>query len=173
MGCGIGTFTRQLAGLAQEVLGLDVSDAAIQRARRGLSDRRVEFRQANIIEYDAQSEGPWDLVVIAETVCYLGWLYTFFDVAYFASTLFEATATGGRLLLANTFGEIEHDWLLRPWVISTYRNLFANVGFTLEREFVHTGTKDGVEMEVLITLFEKGDDITGSHRPEESGRHRN
>ena len=159
IGCGIGTFTRQLAGLAQEVFGLDVSDAAIHRARRELPDRRVQFRQANIIEYDVRSEGPWDLVVIAETVYYLGWLYTFFEVAYFASRLFEATATGGRLLLANTFGEIEHDWLLRPWVIHTYRDLFANVGYTLEHEFVQTGTKDGVEMEVLITLFEKGDDI--------------
>jgi len=173
LGCGIGTFTRQLPGLAQEVLGLDISDAAIQRARRESPDSRVEFRQANIIEYDARSEGPWDLIVIAETVYYLGWLYAFFDVAYFASTLFEATATGGRLLLANTFGDSSGMWLLRPWIIATYRDLFANVGYTLEHEFVHTGTKGGMEMEVLITLFEKGGDITRSHRPEEPGRHRN
>jgi predicted TPR repeat methyltransferase len=161
IGCGIGTLTRQLASLAEEVLGLDVSQAAIERARRESPDRRVDFRQANVMDYDLRSEGPWDLVVIAETVYYLGWRDTFFDVAYFANAVFEATATGGRLLLANTFGQPD-DWLVRPWIIRTYRDLFGNVGYRLEHEFVHTGTKDRQETEVLITLFEKSDVCAGA-----------
>jgi hypothetical protein len=68
--------------------------------------------------------------------------------------LFEATCSGGRLLLANSMGEGE-DWLLRPWLIRTYRDLFANVGYTIEAEEVFKGSKKGVDFEVLITLFAK------------------
>lgn len=153
IGCGAGTFTQLIAHLAQRIVALDVSDTAITRARRKLPNGQVEFRQANVMEYDPQPEGPWDLITLAETIYYLGWLYAFFDIAWFANALFEATSTGGRLLLTNTFGEFET--LIRPWVIRTYRDLFVNVGYTVAHEEVHTGTKDEMEIEVLITLFEK------------------
>jgi hypothetical protein len=55
-----------------------------------------------------------------------------FDVALLAANLREAMQPGGRLLLANTYGA-NKDWLLRPWLIDTYRDLFRNVGFALER----------------------------------------
>jgi hypothetical protein len=48
-------------------------------------------------------------------------------VAWLAVQLFEATRSGGRLMLANSMDENE-DWLLRPWIIRTYRDLFVNVG---------------------------------------------
>lgn len=153
IGCGAGSFTRLIAHLAQRIVALDVSDTAIQRAQGRLPEGHVEFRQANVMEYDPQAEGPWDLITLAETVYYLGWLYTFFDVAWLAATLFVATSTGGRLLLTNTFGEF--DMLLRPSLIRTYRDLFVNVGYTVAHEEVHRGTKDEVEIEVLTTLFER------------------
>ena len=87
------------------------------------------------MEYKPQVDGPWDLVVFSETICYLGWLYPLFDVAWLAVQLFEATRSGGRLMLANSMDESE-DWLLRPWIIRTYRDLFVNVGYTIESEKV-------------------------------------
>jgi hypothetical protein len=45
------------------------------------------------------------------------------------------------------------DWLLRPWIIRTYRDLFLNVGYTIESEKVHKATKRGLEFEVLMTLY--------------------
>jgi hypothetical protein len=66
--------------------------------------------------------------------------------------IFEATRRGGRLMLANSMYEGE-DWLLRPWLIRTYRDLFVNVGYTIETETVYKATKRGVEFEVLMTLF--------------------
>ncbi len=88
-----------------------------------------------------------------ETICYLGWLYSFFDVAWFASELHAATRPGGRFLMANSIDRQGYDKLLLPHIIRTYRDLFLNVGFTLDREETMAGTKNGVEFETLISLF--------------------
>jgi hypothetical protein len=104
------------------------------------------------MDYDPCLEGPWDLVVLSETIYYLGWLYPFFDVGWLAQRLYAATRGGGRLLLANTQGECE-DLLLLPWLIRTYRDLFMNVGFRIEAEEVFCGCKNGVLLEVLISLM--------------------
>jgi SAM-dependent methyltransferase len=155
IGCGAGYLTRQLAPLADQILALDISQTAIDRARTlGAAPATVDFRVGNIMEYKPEADGPWDLIVFTDTICYLGWLYPFFDVAWLAVQLFNATRDGGRLLLANSLDE-DNDWLLRPWLTRTYRDLFVNVGFTIEREELHKGAKKGVDYEVLITLFTK------------------
>jgi SAM-dependent methyltransferase len=156
VGCGAGTFTRRVAGVADSVVAVDISPTAIERARLASpSMSAVEFRVANIMEYDVKAEGPWDLVVMSETIYYLGWLYSFFDVGWLASEIFAATSDGGRLLLANTQGGVE-DALVYPWLIRTYRDLFLNVGYRLEVEDVFRGAKDGADIEVLMSLFVKG-----------------
>jgi SAM-dependent methyltransferase len=153
IGCGAGIFTRRLAGLADSVLALDIAPAAIESARKaGLDPAAVEFRVANIMQCDVRAEGPWDLVVMTEMVYFLGWLYPFFDVAWLASELLAATADGGRLVLANTQLGMEHPLML-PWIIRTYHDLFRNVGYRVEAEEILRGAKDGVELEILISLF--------------------
>lgn len=155
IGCGAGAFTARLAQMADAVLALDVAPVAIDRARgRGLDPARVEFRVADIMLYDAQAEGPWDLVVMAEMIYFLGWLHSFFDVAWLASQLFAATTPDGRLVLANTQLGIEHPLLL-PWIIRTYHDLFRNVGFEVAAEELLPGSKDGVDLEVLISVLRK------------------
>ncbi len=106
------------------------------------------------MEIAPEEESPWDLIVMNETVYYVGWLYSFFDVSWLAHRLFTATAGGGRLLMANTFGD-NAGYLLRPPVIRTYRDLCVNVGFLLEREEVFHGMKDDTELEVLISLLRR------------------
>jgi SAM-dependent methyltransferase len=155
LGCGSGAFTRRLAEIADRTLALDVAPSAIERARTaGLDPNAVDFRVANIMDLDLRGEGPFDLVVMSETIYYLGWLYPLFDVGWLATEIFAATREGGRFLMANTYGG-EKDYLLRPWLIDTYRNLFLNVGYALEAEEVVTGAKNGVEYEVLVALFSK------------------
>jgi predicted TPR repeat methyltransferase len=155
IGCGAGYLTRLLAPHADQLVALDISQTAIERAR-ALSTRQtgVDFRVANIMEYKPQADSPWDLIIFSDTMCYLGWLYPFFDVAYLAVQLFDATRSGGRLMLANSMGEND-DWLLRPWLIRTYRDLFVNVGYAIESEEVYKATKKGVDFEVLMTLYRK------------------
>jgi SAM-dependent methyltransferase len=160
IGCGSGCFTRRLASIANRVVALDIAAAAIERARRqaaGVGPGVVEFRVADAMHYDLHAEGPWDLVVLSETMYCLGWLYPFFDIAWFACQLLSATGSGGRLLLTNTYGQEDKDWLLQPYVIDTYRDLFRNVGYRLDNEEIFRGTKEGVEFAVLLTLFRKVD----------------
>ena len=153
IGCGSGVFTRRLAEIADRVLALDVSPSAIARARTmGLDQTAVEFRLENPMDYDVRAEGPWDLVVMSETIYDYGWLYPLFDIGWLASELFAATRDGGRFLMANTYGA-EKEYLLSPWMINTYRDLFLNVGYRREAEEVQRGTKDGMEYETLITLL--------------------
>jgi predicted TPR repeat methyltransferase len=154
IGCGAGQFTRLIAPLAEQIVALDVSTAAIDRARKTGLDRNIDYRAVNVMEYDVGAEGPWDLIILSETIYYLGWLYSFFDVAWLAAQLYQASTLSGRLLLANTAAELD-DYLVRPWVIRTYRDLFLNVGYELESESVFGGTKNNVELEVLVSLFQK------------------
>jgi len=156
IGCGAGAFTRLLAGVSERVVALDVSPAAIERAHAHSTGTggSVEFRVANVMEIALEEESPWDLIVMNETVYYLGWLYSFFDVSWLAHRLFTGTAPGGRFLLANTFGD-PAGYLLRPWLIRTYRDLCVNVGFLLEREEVFHGAKDGTQLDVLISLLRR------------------
>lgn len=153
LGCGAGALTQRLAGLAGRVLALDIAPAAIERARAsGKAPAHVEFRVGNIMEFDPHREGPWDLIVMTETIYCLGWLYPMFDVGWMAAELFAATRQGGRLLLSNAFGA-ERDYLMRPCLIRTYRDLFLNAGYGLAAEEVFRGEKDGVCFEVLSSLF--------------------
>ncbi len=155
IGCGAGYLTRLLAPHADQIVALDISEAAIDRAQALRSGPTlVDFRVANIMDYKPQVDGPWDLIVFSDTMCYLGWLYPFFDVAWLAVQLFDATRSGGRLMLANSMGEND-DWLLRPWIIHTYRDLFVNVGYAIETEEVYRAAKKGVDFEVLMTLYGK------------------
>jgi len=161
LGCGAGSFTQRLADLADRVLALDIAPSAIERAReRGIRPEVVDFRAANIMDFDVRAEGPWDLIVMSETIYYLGWLYSMFDIGWLAAELFAATREGGSFLMANTYGA-EKDHLLCPWLIDTYRDLFLNVGFRLQAEETVRGTKFGVAYEILVTLLSKPREVTG------------
>jgi SAM-dependent methyltransferase len=158
LGCGSGCFTRLLAGLAERVVALDIAAGAIERARAqtaGVGPGVVDLRVADVMDYDPLAAAPWDLVVLNELIYSLGWLYPFFDVAWLAARLFDATRPGGRLLLTNTYGLPGTSWLRQPWLINTYHDLFTNLGFRREVQEVFRGTKEGVPVEVLVALFEK------------------
>lgn len=155
IGCGAGSFTRRLAPLCAELVAVDISEHAIARAREASDGAEgVEFRIANVMELDLEREGSWDLVVLAETSYYIGWLYPMFELGWLAHSLNTATRPGGRCLLVDT---ISHDnGIMSPWLIRSYRDLFGNVGYELESgESLH-GTKETVEFEILLSLFRKG-----------------
>jgi SAM-dependent methyltransferase len=155
IGCGSGCLSRRLASVSGYLLAIDISPLAIERARAlSPAPRAIDFRIANIMEFDPRSHGPWDLVVMSETIYYLGWLYSFFNVAWLAVQLFEATRDGGEFLMANTCGGID-DYLMQPWLIRTYRDLFMNVGYERKIEDFFRGRKDGRQLETLVTVFTK------------------
>ena len=155
IGCGSGCFTRSLATLSDQVTAMDISSTAIERAQANVQNCGIDnitFQASNAMEFDWGAEAKWDLVVLSETIYCLGWLYSFFDIASFAYNMLAAMNPGGRVLLANTYGG-ENEWLMRPWLIDTYRDLFRNVGFRLEVEEVFRGVKHDHEFQVLMSVF--------------------
>jgi SAM-dependent methyltransferase len=152
IGCGDGTFARLLSDVSRSVVAIDVSREAIRRARAEPVEG-VEFKVHDVMTFPLHDEGPWDLIVMSETIPYLGWRHTFFEVAWLASEIFAATRPGARLLLVNTSRGLE-DWLYRPWVIHAYHDLFRHVGFSPEAERRLLG-EDEVELEFLLSLFRR------------------
>jgi len=136
------------------VVALDIAQPAIALARERTTAENVEYQLANAMKWEPGLAGDWDLVVCSETMCYLGWLYPFFDVAWFAHCVFEGTRPGGRLLLANTCGGVE-DYLLRPWIIRTYHDLYRNAGFSVLQDTMFRGNKNGCDIEAILTLLER------------------
>jgi len=158
IGCAGGSFTRLLAPLCNELVAIDISEHAIERARAAHGPATgVEYRVANVMELDLEREGTWDLVVLTETAYYLGWLYPMFDVAWLAHSLHLATRPGGHLLLGNAIWADAEEGLMSPWLVHSYRDLFRNVGYTVEVEETMRGTKNNVEFDVLLSLFVKGE----------------
>jgi SAM-dependent methyltransferase len=154
IGCGAGSFTRLLAEIADEVVAIDIAESAIERARQVSETDNVDFRVANIMHWDPESEGPWDLITLGDTISCVGAAYPFLETAWLAAGLFVATELDGRLLMANTYGGVAGP-LFRAWITRTFHDLFSNVGYRLEAEEVFRGVKETVEIPVLISLFHK------------------
>jgi SAM-dependent methyltransferase len=151
--CGNGNLTTGLAALADSVLAIDIAASALARARRAcLTSSHVAFREADAVTFDYLEEGPWDLVTVVESIYCFGWLYPMFDVAWMARQMVESLAPGGRLLLTNTYGA-DRDFLLHPYLIDTYRDLFRNAGLTVLREMVLPPTDADEDLPALVTLL--------------------
>ena len=66
VGCGEGTFTHYLTGLASEVVGIDISPTALTRARRRVP--RAHFHQVSLETFEPTA--PFDVVVAIEVLYY-------------------------------------------------------------------------------------------------------
>ena len=98
VGCAEGFFTPRLAEVADEVVGLDVSEVALQRAgRAGGTDSRLRFVRHDVSEGPLDPP-PYDLIVASEV------LYFFKEPAVLtqvADRLVSALAPGGWLVLSH------------------------------------------------------------------------
>jgi predicted TPR repeat methyltransferase len=71
VGCSIGVFTRQLAAQCDELLGVDVSETALEQARVRCADL-PSVRLERMAVPDRWPEGRFDMVVFSEVLYYLG-----------------------------------------------------------------------------------------------------
>ena len=96
-GCGTGLCAASLRPYARRLVGVDLSDGMLDRARaRGLYD---ELKAAELVGFLAERPGAFDLVIAADVFCYFGVL----DEAFAAAQ--AALRPGGRL--AFTVEELE------------------------------------------------------------------
>jgi 2-polyprenyl-3-methyl-5-hydroxy-6-metoxy-1,4-benzoquinol methylase len=71
IGCGAGAFTHLLAQQACHVTAIDISPTSISQAKCRFGESGViEFREANIMDEELRGLGPWDLIVMSETIYY-------------------------------------------------------------------------------------------------------
>jgi ubiquinone/menaquinone biosynthesis C-methylase UbiE len=91
LGCGAGEFTRELASAAGSVIGVEVAEAALERARRAAPD--ADFRLAPIDGALPLQDASIDLVWASEVIEHVS------DTATWLSEIRRVLAPAGRLLL--------------------------------------------------------------------------
>lgn len=97
IGCSEGVFTRQLAEQdpGREIVGVDISRAAIAQARHRCRDfPAVRFEHGDV--FRRLPAGPFDLIFCAEILYYAG-----VRVGTLARLVAEVLAPGGRLVLVH------------------------------------------------------------------------
>jgi 2-polyprenyl-3-methyl-5-hydroxy-6-metoxy-1,4-benzoquinol methylase len=71
VGCGEGMLTRELAGPARSVLGVDLDPSSIELARATTSEANVEFLCADVLQHPFEP-ASFDAVVSVATLHHLG-----------------------------------------------------------------------------------------------------
>ena len=103
IGSGIGALSRVLTAVADDVLGLDIAQSAVERARvlaRGQPN--VSFAQGDAADLPRTLDGQFDLVVVADTIYYLDRTDDM-SLKAMASRVSRLVAPGGLCLIANHY----------------------------------------------------------------------
>lgn len=104
LGTGVGLLARRLAGQADEVLGLDLSQVAVDQAQvRHRDVPNLRFGQADVTDLPDRLDGGFDLVVLADTLYYLPRPLDDALFARMAARVTRLLRPGGICLLANHF----------------------------------------------------------------------
>ena len=99
IGCSVGVLTARLAARCDDLLGIDVAQAALDRAAQRCRDLPVRFELSTLP--DTPPAGRFDLIVLSEVLYY-------FDragVARLAATVKGMAAPGADILLVHWLGE--------------------------------------------------------------------
>jgi SAM-dependent methyltransferase len=97
IGCGEGHFTCEVAARARQVVGLDISQAALHRARQRCSRMdHVNFRRVDVTRDPLPVD--FDVLIAAEVLYYLGHGSNYRSTC---SKLVSCLANGGHLISVN------------------------------------------------------------------------
>lgn len=103
LGCGFGWFCRWAReNGAAEVLGIDLSEKMLARARAGTSDTAITYMQADLATL-ALEKGRFDLAYSSLAIHYLE------DVDHFFAAVYDALAPGGHFVFST-----EHPIFMAP-----------------------------------------------------------
>lgn len=104
LGAGLGLLARRIADRADAVLGLDISQGAVEQARALHADAaNLRFERGDVRDLPASLDGRFDLVVLADTLYYLPPPLTDAALKAVALRIAALLAPGGLCLLANHF----------------------------------------------------------------------
>lgn len=103
LGSGMGALSLALTGVADHVLGLDIAQSAVDRARRRAGAQRgLRFAQGDVSALDPALDGSFDLVVVADTLYYLDRVDDR-SLKTVAARIARLLTPGGLCLLANHY----------------------------------------------------------------------
>jgi ubiquinone/menaquinone biosynthesis C-methylase UbiE len=97
IGCGVGRFTRKVAERAREVVGIDLSESDIERARTLTTNRNVRFEVMNGESLTFPSE-TFDVVVAR-------WVYHHLRQKLVHKQIARVLKKGGRLVVVDIVSE--------------------------------------------------------------------
>ena len=104
LGSGLGDLARLLAARSDQVLGLDISQVASDRAAlRHQAAPNLSFAQGDVLDLPARYDARFDLVMVADTLYYLPRPIDDATLKRLALRLARLLQPGGTLLLANHF----------------------------------------------------------------------
>lgn len=145
LGCGTGLCGEAFRPLAGKLTGVDLSEAMIELARkRGVYDRLEVTEMISILR---NPSAPYDLLLAADVLCYLGDLSEVFGAAA------SALRHGGMFAFSVELHE-GSGWVLRP----TRR--YAHAADYI-REMAVANRFDAVEMRVETLRTEAAHDVAG------------
>lgn len=160
VGCAEGAFTQRLAGLAGEVVALEVSPTALANARRRLEGKgRVRFFKSGVRRWRPGPGETFDLIVLSEVLYCLGErndLLRFFGataadcVRPVLAKLAALLEPGGRLILAHSYSTGQRKGR------ELYRQLAENLGLTLLSEEDVPPTGEPGTDRCLVSCLERG-----------------
>ncbi len=103
VGCGLGQFTRMLAPYVDEMVGLELSQVAVEQATRLSANMpHVHFAQGSLQDVGERSLGLFDLVVLTDVIYYVSPLSDE-TLAGLVTDIANLVRPGGLILLANHF----------------------------------------------------------------------
>lgn len=104
LGCGLGLLAERLSSRADHVLGVDVSNVALEAAaKRTSAITNLKFQQGDIRALGAELDRRFDLVVIADTIYYLPPPILDASLKAIADRVADILVPGGILMVANHY----------------------------------------------------------------------
>ena len=99
LGCGTGEVLRQLSPVIQAGIGVDISRAMIERARRHIENDRLQFHIADAVQFCNQCQDRFELVLLVGVLDHLP------DQDFAAAAVRRVIGPGGRLIIVSP-----HPW---------------------------------------------------------------
>ena len=134
IGCSEGIFTQLLLKKGKEVVGVDISETALSRARERLKDYgdKIQFQKLDITWEDIN--GTFDLILASEILYYLGGKNVLLPLE---EKFYRHLRAGGYLLLCHFYpsGKIIHDIFREN---NRFKEIFEEVTHHPHRDYIIT-----------------------------------
>jgi SAM-dependent methyltransferase len=103
LGCGLGSLTRRLSRRAEASLGMDIAQAAVDRARENNARiPNLRFERGDILHLPCELNGRFEIITIVDTIYYLSPMSDDL-LSSLADRMSDLLTPGGICMLTNHF----------------------------------------------------------------------